>query len=78
MKIKTSAIVAVALIVEGCSSRPREFNAQLAVPAADAPAFQAALATCKELYVTGKLDSNGRLASGAAGAAISAGWLSTS
>lgn len=69
MKIKSSAVVAAALLVQACSSRPREFTAQLAAPSADVAAFNTALATCKNLYVTGKLDSNGRLASGAAAAA---------
>jgi hypothetical protein len=57
------------LLAQGCSSRPREFTPTLGVATADQAKFDAASAECKQLYVTGKLDSNGRLASGGAGVA---------
>ena len=57
------------LLVQGCSSRPREFNPTLAAAPADRAAFDSASADCSRLLVEGKLDRNGRLASGAAGAA---------
>jgi hypothetical protein len=61
--------VIAGLTLEGCSSRPREFTPTLAA-AADQAGFDTALATCKQLLVEGKLDSNGR--SGSAGAAAGA------
>ena len=70
MKNKIATAIAATLLLQACSSRPREFNATLAAPPTDNAAFDAALATCKQLFVTGKLDSDGRLASGAAGAAV--------
>jgi hypothetical protein len=57
------------LLLEGCSSRPRDFTPTLGVAPADQAKFDAAYAECKQLYVTGKLDRNGRLASGGAGVA---------
>src|SRR6476646_3764591 len=63
------AAATAAFLLTGCSSRPREFTPTLGVVPADHPKFDAAYAECKELFVTGKLDSNGRLASGGAGVA---------
>jgi hypothetical protein len=63
--------VIAGLTLEGCSSRPREFTPTLAV-AADQAGFDTALATCKQLLVEGKLDSNGRSGSAGAGAAAGA------
>jgi len=63
------AAATAAFLLTGCSSRPREFTQTLGVVPADQPKFDAAYAECKELFVTGKLDSNGRLASGGAGVA---------
>jgi len=57
------------LLLLGCSSRPREFTPTLGIVPADQAKFDAAFAECKQLYVTGKLDSNGRLGSGGAGVA---------
>jgi hypothetical protein len=57
------------LALEGCSSRPREFTPRLGIAPDDGSKFTAAVADCKQLYVSGKLDSNGRLGSGGAGAA---------
>ena len=69
--MRTGFIVAasLALLVEACSSRPREFTPTLGIAPADQGRFEAVYAECKRLFVTGKLDSNGRLGSGAAGAA---------
>ena len=65
-----------ALIVSGCSSKPRNFNPTIAsasasasAPAGDPARIDAAVAECRQLLVEGKLDSEGRLASGAAGVA---------
>ena len=56
----------------GCSSKPREFTPTLAAPATSQADFDAAYATCRQLFVEGKLDSAGRSASGAAGVAAGA------
>ena len=57
------------LALSGCSSKPREFRPTLAAPAADVSALDAAYEECRQLLVEGKLDSSGRLASGAVGVA---------
>ena len=67
--------MAAAALVQGCSSRPREFNPTLAVPAADAAKFKADYAECQQLMVAGKLDKSGRLGSAGAGAAAGAATL---
>src|SRR4051794_29382086 len=56
------------LLVEGCSSRPREFTPTLGEASVDQAKLGEAVATCRQLLVEGKLDSSGRLASGGAGA----------
>lgn len=63
---------AVALTLQGCSSRPREFTPTLAAATADTAAFDQAYATCTDLLVAGKLDQNGRSTSLGAGAAAGA------
>lgn len=73
----TRKIIAAATafaILQACSSRPREFTPTLA-SAVDQTGFQSAYETCKQLYVAGKLDSSGRLASGAVGAAAGGATL---
>lgn len=70
-----AATACVGLLVQGCSSRPREFNATLAAAPADRAAFDSASDECRRLLVEGKLDSNGRLASAGAGAAAGAGMM---
>lgn len=62
-------VAATGLLLDGCSSRPREFTPTLGVAATDQARFDAAYADCRQLFVSGKLDRNGRLASGSAGAA---------
>ena len=61
--------VTVALTASGCSSRPREFAPRLATPAASPAALDASVAECSQLLIAGKLDRDGRMGSGAAGAA---------
>ncbi len=73
---KLVAAVAVAVLLQGCSSRPRTFAPTLAAPQSgpgvfDQAAFDRAYADCTQLLVQGKLDDSGRLASAAGGAAAS-------
>jgi hypothetical protein len=70
-KIAAGALIAC-LILEGCSSRPREFSPIPAAATANQAEFEVAYATCQELFVAGKLDSSGRTASAGAGAAAGA------
>ena len=62
-----------ALALTACSSRPREFRPTLAAStsatAGNPAELDTAVAECRQLMVEGKLDSEGRLASGAAGVA---------
>ena len=73
MRNTISAALACALLLSGCSSRPREFTPMLAAPQSsqsfDQAAFDQAYSDCSQLLVAGKLDSEGRLASAGAGAA---------
>ena len=61
-----------ALTLQACSSRPREFTPMLAAPTTNQAEFDAIYATCQQLLVAGKLDSNGRSGSAGAGAAAGA------
>ena len=73
MTIKAlSLAVAGAVLLAGCSSKPRNFTPTLAAPAANQAEFEAAYSECHRLLVQGKLDASGRVASGAAGAAAGA------
>ena len=70
------AALAAAVLLQGCSSRPRTFSPTLAAPQAgqglfDQAAFDRAYADCTHLLVQGKLNDSGRLASAAGGAAAS-------
>ena len=89
MRKTITAALACALLLAGCSSRPREFTPMLAAPQSsqatfDQAAFDAAYANCSELLVAGKLDGAGRLASAGVGAAaggataVAGGMLATS
>lgn len=71
MRIGVATGLAACLLLEACSSRPREFTPALATPAASQANFDAAYAECKQLLIAGKLDSSGR--SGSAGAGVAAG-----
>jgi hypothetical protein len=64
-----------ALALTACSSKPRPFTPTLSAVPADQRAFDAAIAECGQLLADGKLNSNGRLASGAAGAAAGGATL---
>ncbi len=67
-----SGVLIACLTLPACSSRPREFTPTLAAPLASQSAFDAAYATCQQLFVTGKLDSSGKAGSAGAGAAAGA------
>ena len=69
MRNKLVGAAIAAAMLQGCSSRPREFTPVLGAAPTDQAQFSAAVAECRGLYVAGKLDSNGRLASGGAGVA---------
>jgi hypothetical protein len=73
MKSKSVAyVLAIVLTLEGCSSRPRDFNPTLAAPAASQTDFDSAYAACRQLLADGKLNSSGRKGSAGAGAAAGA------
>lgn len=65
-------LAAAAVLLAGCSSRPREFTPTLAALSTDQQAFDAAYANCQQLFVAGKLDQYGRSSSAGAGAAAGA------
>ncbi|MEO5972307.1 MAG: hypothetical protein ABIP91_02970 [Sphingomicrobium sp.] len=71
LNLKTLFVVAIgtSVAVSGCSSRPRAFAPMLAAPPLEQSAFDQAYAECSRLFVAGKLDNSGRLASAGAGAA---------
>lgn len=69
MRNPTIAAAAACLILQACSSRPRDFTPTLSIAPTDQRQFDDAYADCKQLLVTGKLDGSGRLASGGAGVA---------
>jgi hypothetical protein len=60
------------LLLEGCSSRPREFTPTLGIATADPAGFDHAYATCTQLMAAGKLNQDGRSGSRGAGAAAGA------
>ena len=60
------------LLLAGCSSRPREFTPTVSALSTDRQAFDAAYATCQDLFVAGRLDQYGRSSSLGAGAAAGA------
>jgi hypothetical protein len=71
MRNKLTVLAVIAgITLEGCSSRPREFTPTLAATA-DQAEFDTAYSTCQQLFIAGKLDSNGR--SGSAGVGVAAG-----
>lgn len=72
MRYPLLAAAAFSLVVGACSSRPREFTPTLGIAPADQGKFDAAAAECRQLFVAGKLDRNGRLASGGVGAGAGA------
>lgn len=73
MKNKITACALIGcLVLQACSSRPREFEPTLATPAASQADFQAAYASCHQLMLAGKLNASGRTASLGAGAGAGA------
>lgn len=72
MRRTTAIAAAAALLLGGCSSRPREFAPVLAAAPADQARYDADVQDCMALLSQGKLNSEGRLASGAAGVAAGA------
>ncbi len=66
------ATACVGLLLQGCSSRPREFTPTLGISTAEASGFDQAYATCTQLMVAGKLDGQGRSGSLGGGAAVGA------
>ena len=73
----SAAAVALAALLQGCSSRPREFRPTLATPpSAEVQAkFAADRVECHQLLIAGKLDKDGRLASAGAGVAAGAATM---
>ena len=67
------SLLVFSLVLQGCSSKPREFAPELAAPPASQTEFDTTLAECQQLLVAGKLDANGRTASAAAGAGAAVG-----
>ena len=65
-------LVAGAVVLSGCSSRPRHFAPVLAVTPTDDVAYAAQLQTCRD-RIAGRMDKSGRLASAAAGTAVGVG-----
>ena len=65
-------ISVTALALASCSSKPREFTANLKAPPADAAAFNQTQETCRIQVADGRR-SGGHLASGAAGTAAAVG-----
>jgi hypothetical protein len=67
--------VAAGAALTGCSSRPRDFSPVIATAFSNQAEFDGAVKQCRELLAQGKLTSDGRLASGAVGAAAGATTL---
>ena len=72
-----AAALAIAAMVAGCSSRPREYAPTMAAATSQAAraAFDKDVGECHQLLVAGKLDSEGRLGSAGAGAAAGAATM---
>ena len=66
------ATACAGLLLQGCSSRPREFTPTLGMSTAEAAGFDQAYATRTQLMVAGKLAQEGRSGSLGNGAAIGA------
>ena len=65
-------VMASAVVLAGCSSRPRSFAPVLAAAPPDQPAYEAKLQNCRE-RLAARMDRSGRLASAAAGTAVGVG-----
>ena len=64
--------MAAAVLVSGCSSRPRNFAPVLAAAPADEKSYQAQLYECRQ-RLAARMDRSGRLTSAAGGAAVGVG-----
>ena len=75
MTCRKLAALALAGLIAGCSSAPREFEPQLAQPAADTTAYEAAFVQCRADVAEGKRSNfrAGRATSAGAGVAVGAG-----
>ena len=69
----TAGLLACCVMLQACSSRPREFTPQLTMPPPSQSEFETAYATCQQLLVGGKLDASGRAHSATAGVGAGAG-----
>ena len=69
---KVLIVMAGALVLSGCSSRPRNFAPVLAAAPTDQRAYEAQLQTCRD-RLAGRMDKSGRLVSAAAGTAVGLG-----
>ena len=65
-------VVAGALLLSACSSRPRQFEPRLAAAPADQAANEAKLQSCRQ-DIAARTDKSGRLVSAAGGAALGVG-----
>jgi hypothetical protein len=66
------AAACAGLLLQGCSSRPREFTPKLGIATAPVAGFDQAYASCTQLMAAGKLNQEGRSGSLGAGAAAGA------
>ena len=65
-------VMAGALVLSGCSSRPRNFAPVLAAAPTDQKAYETQLQTCRD-RLAARMDRSGRLISAAAGTAVGLG-----
>ena len=72
LKKSVLIVMAGAVALSGCSSRPRNFAPVLAAAPADQKAYETQLQTCRE-RLAARMDRSGRLASAAAGTAVGVG-----
>lgn len=68
-----SMVIGSAVLLAGCSSKPRTFEPQLSAAPVDSQAYDAALQGCREEAAASIKKGSGRLGSAAGGAAIGAG-----
>lgn len=72
LKNSVLIVMAGAVGLSGCSSRPRNFAPVLAAAPTDQKSYEAQLQTCRE-RLAARVDRSGRLASAAAGTAVGIG-----
>ena len=72
---KSGISLAAVVLLASCSSAPREFEPQLAQPAQDVAAYEAAFVQCREDVAAGKRSNfrEGRATTAGAGVAVGAG-----